>query len=688
MRAQRLVLSRKLRLFESIQEYFGKDGDFLAKRSVQKMKTFRMFLPRISYLTFTAAFLLLQLGSYCAAETLELRVTQAMKVLDGAEERFVTPDPQWFEKTRQALSEEAILVSKKLDSHGDSYSAAWKNHLRWQLLTRNLGSPSSINFDELALVRRWLYSNRKGLEYPFFAQLREKTDAHLDAAFAFTRHDLESEFRSHVLTAREQLQEFALEPNDERVAALGRTLGWFDRTHQLADETIKIRSLLSLPNAQVVIAKPLMDRAISLLATKVEQTLPVSDRVAVGKGGLFSRERIANVHGTASTQGQIGLQLEPSSTFADLLLVYTGDIDSRCRALVGPVTVAMRTTGLVRAITPVQVSLQGVQLLSTQVAPNVRTRVTGVSAKNKLVRQLGERRVREPESMQQMNSRARYKASALLQKEIDDRVATALDEIRTELSQAKASLDNLSEVLAPVVREGASPHLLGIESSHKDVTVNAASYRREQLGAAIQFPQESLAADLQVRFHVSFFNNMAETIMAGKTFTDKYFMKYSKVIQPQLPPALMVHARSTRWAIVAAKPRPLEISIPAANQLRIQLRAQRVDIGDEHFTGSTVATIHYVLERNDFDEFELVRQGQVKLDSPLPAASQDFLLQKFNAFFAPVLNGGGVALPEGGTLGKLRSLQPQGVYADRDWLALGVKVPDEFLEAWLPEIGQ
>jgi len=643
-----------------------------------------MLRPRIYCLIVFAASLAAAAEPGHADDTLEQRADKAVALLDGAEGRFQAPDPSGFETTRHALAEETHHVGAALDSHGEAYAAAWKSHLRWPLLTGNLGSAAEVELDELALVRRWLYSNRKGLEYPFFAELRQRTDAHLDAVFALTQPDLEKAFHQQVVTVRQQILELAVEPNDARVADLGRTLGWLERTNQLPEEVAAVRSLLSFPNAQIVVTKPLIDRVVALLATEIEQTLPVSDHVRVAKRGMFSRARTAAVNGIAHTKGEIGLDLAASSTFADMKLVYRGEINSRCRAIVGPVTVAMQTVGPVRAITPVQLSLQGVQLLATEVLPKVRTRVTGVQAESKFIRWLGERRVRNPESIQQMNSRAANKAATLLQQEMDARVATVLEEIQTQLRQAKASLDNFQEVLAPVVREGAAPHWHSLESSAAGVTVNIAGGRREQLGAVTRCPPDSLAADVQVRIHASFFNNMAETIMAGKTFTDSYFMNYGKILQAQLPPALMVHARSKRWSMIAAKPRPLEIAIPAPNQIRMELRMQRVTIAEDHFTGPTVATINYVLAQNEYDEYQLERQGEVLIDSPLPEASQDFLLQKLNAFFAPVLSGGGVALPEGGALGRLRILRPSGVYADRDWLALGVQVPTLFLKQWLP----
>jgi len=620
----------------------------------------------------------------CATDSLEERTAAAIELLESVELRFAAPDSSWFESTQQALRKETQRVSDNLDAQGEAYAAAWKQHLRWPLLVSNLGSPSEIDVEELALVRRWLYSNRQGLEYPFFAELRKRTDAHLDAAFTLTRPNLEQQFKHQVAMARLQLQALTAQPSDPQAAALGRTLGWLERTQQLPAEIAQVKQLVSAPNAQIVISHSLLQRGLALLAAEVEQTLSVSDRTTIPKSGLLSRSRVADVHGRAHTKGHIALECLTNAAQAELQLVYQGEIESHCRALVGPITLWMQTMGPVRAITPVTISRQGVAIDETQVFPQVHTRVTSVKANNALLKRLGERRSREPESKRQMNSRAKSKAANLLKTEMDERVTAALDQIRAELRQTQSSLDNLGEVLAPIVREGASPRWQGLKSSVSAITVNITSVRREQLGAPTTCPAAAGTADVQARFHVSFFNNMLETIMAGKTFTDDYFMNYGKILHAELPPPLMVHSRSTRWAVVATKPRPFEISIPAPNQFRIELRMQRVEIDSQVFTGPTTVTIHYVLQKNDFDEFELTRQGQVQLDSPLPPAQQAFLLSKFSAFFAPTLNGGGVALPEGGTLGKLRGLEPSGVFADRDWLALGVRVPTEFLEAWLP----
>ena len=425
-----------------------------------------------------------------AAETLDQRVNTAISRLVGAENRFRTPDPQWFETTRRALKEETERVDQSLHAQGEDYAAAWKKLLRWPLLTRNLGSPTEVNVSELALVRRWLFSNNQGLEYPFFARLRVAAEAHLDAAYTFSYLDLEAAFRQQVAVARQQILALATDPSDARAAELGRTLGWFERTQQLPNEMATVRSLLSTPSAQIVIAKPLLDRAVRLLVSDIQQSLPVTDRVVIPSKGLLSKSRTANVRGTAHTQGRIRLELASSSSVAELQLVYQGQVESRCRAVIGPVTVGMHTAGSVRAVTPIQMSLGGVKPLATQVFPQVRTRVTSVSAQKKLIRRIGKRRVHEPASLHQMNTRASSTTASLIQKEMNNRVAKTLAEIRAELLKARESFGGLPDVLAPIVREGAAPGWKGFGSSAQGVFINGGSLRSEQFGRLEPLPND------------------------------------------------------------------------------------------------------------------------------------------------------------------------------------------------------
>ncbi len=329
---------------------------------------------------------------------------------------------------------------------------------------------------------------------------------------------------------------------------------------------------------------------------------------------------------------------------------------------------------------PVTFGPVGIEIGETTVQPSVRTRVTNIDADNPLIRRLGERRVNDPQNKSHISKRARQKAVQLLKGEMDDRVTEAIDEIRAEIARMRDNASEFGDVFAPVVREGALPFFHSTASASAAIAANIMSQRREQFGAATPCPLDFAEGDVRFRVHVSFLNNMMETIMAGKMFTDEYFMQYAKILQPTLPLDLMVHARTPRWAIIAAKPRPLELRIPAPNQFEFALNIANLEIDGEKYNDPSTATIRYELVKNEYDEYYLQRMADVRLESTLPTVQRDFLQKKLSAFFAPVLDAGGVSIPEGGSLGSLSALQFLGVQADQDWVVVGVNVPKEFVD--------
>ncbi|MDZ4656844.1 MAG: hypothetical protein SH868_04615 [Bythopirellula sp.] len=605
---------------------------------------------------------------------------EVLVVLNEAESRFVPPSESWFYETQEALRAEMQVVGAALDAQGSAYADPWKEHLRWALLEKNLVPLDAIILAEIELARRWMYSNRKGMELPFYAKVREKTDAYLDAAYTLSLPNLENKFVEHVQLARQQIAELIDNPTDAEAAALGRTLGWLERTRQIPTETAALRALLSHPNAQILVGKNLITNFMSTQSPEVEQTLPVSDSGAAPTTRRFQIPSTVHVSGTARTVGRISLELVPNEQQAELSIIYNGQVDSHCHADAGPVSFNLRTVGPMSASKPVTFDPTGIELGSTTVKPAVRTRVTNIQADNNFVRRLGERRINDPANKSHMSRRARAKAVNLLETEMDEKVEIAIDEIRAEIARMQSNASEFGEVFAPVVREGAAPFFHSTASSTDFVAANMMSQRREQFGAATPCPLDFASGDVRFRMHVSFLNNMMETIMAGKMFTDEYFMRYAKVLQPTLPLDLMVHSRTPRWAVIAAKPRPLELRIPAPNQFEFALHIASLEVDGESFNLPTTATVRYELVKNEFEEYYLERTAELEIESSLPTEHRDFLHKKLSAFFAPVLDAGGVSIPEGGSIGSLNSLQFLGVQADQDWLVVGVNVPKEFVD--------
>lgn len=613
-------------------------------------------------------------------QSLAQELSDPRAILDGAEEKFAAPQVSWFYETQDALQAEMQTVAAALEAQGSAYADPWKEHLRWSLLEKNLVPLADINLAEIELARRWMYSNRKGMELPFYANLREKTDAYLDAAYTLTQSDLQQQFNAQVVIARQQISDLLDNPTDAKAAALGRTLGWLEQTQQLNAEVAALRAQLSQPNAQILVGKNLVFNFMSTQSPQVKQSLPVADSGEAPPTRRFQIPRMVHVRGTAHTVGEISLELVPNDLQAELSIVYNGEVDSHCHADAGPVTFNIRTIGPMKASKPVTFGPTGIEMGETSIHPRVRTRVTNINADNFLIQRMGERRINDPNNKTHISKRARQKAVQVLENEMDDKVGEAIDEIKAEIARMQGNASEFGDIFAPVVREGARPFFHSTSSAPDAIAANIMSQRREQFGAATPCPLDFTEGDVRFRMHVSFLNNMMETIMAGKMFTDQYFMQYAKVLQPTLPLDLMVHARTPRWAIIAAKPRPLELSIPAPNQFQFALNIASLEVDGEKFNEPTTATVRYELVKNEFDEYYLERTTDVQLNSSLPTAQRDFLQKKLSAFFAPVLDAGGVSIPEGGSLGSLSTLQFLGVQADQDWLVVGVNVPKEFVD--------
>ncbi|MCA9257745.1 MAG: hypothetical protein KDA61_01040, partial [Planctomycetales bacterium] len=322
----------------------------------------------------------------------------------------------------------------------------------------------------------------------------------------------------------------------------------------------------------------------------------------------------------------------------------------------------------------------------TTVEPSLQTAVRRIEADSEFVKRVAKSRSDQPESRQFLRAEARRKAVQMLRQEMDEQAETALADIRARFRAANESLQGFSDALAPVVREGAAPRFAGSESTPARIAYYVESGRAHQGGAPLPCPVGMVEGDVQIKVHVSAIENMAETIMAGKTFTDRYFMNYAQIFQAQLPTTLMVHSRAQRWSVEAARDRPLQLSFPARNQFKFRLEFAACDIDGRRFDGPLVMETTYELAADSWGDYALQRLTPVELVADLPTVEREFLRGKLAAFFGETLDGGGVVLPSGGILGTLQLLQSRGVRAEGEWFAAGIGVPDELIDRIVAQV--
>jgi hypothetical protein len=619
-------------------------------------------------------------GALPEARAAQPTATEALALLEGAEAKFQAPQVAWFETAQTRMRDEVRRVSEAMEAHNPADAAGWKAHLRWELLERNLGSPETIDVSELAVVRRWMYSNRAGLEGAFFAPLRTAMDEYLDAAYTVTRADLQNEFVKHVELARQQCTVLAYEPSDPNGAALGRTLGWFERTRQLAEERTALEKLFSRANLQVTIDEALIQRVMGSLATDVSETVSIVEHVETEPTNLLQRPRQMTVRGKATMTGAVHLDVVPNSDVAKVAVVYEGDVGSTARGETGPVALDLRVTGKARATRPAYVTGRKIELGETDVTPQVTTRIVRINAPNAVVEAIAKRRANHPTSRSQMNAQSRATAVEQLTLKFDEQVEEGLDKIQADIERTRTAAGALRDAAAPLAREGAAPMFVGTLSTDTKVQLNVMAKQRGQFGAATALPDDMAAGDVAIGVHVSFVNNMAETILGGKTLSDSFVMKYAKVVHAELPLPLMVHCRTPRWAMTMAKHRPLELAIAGPNEVVLISRVVALEVDGVTTEMNAVARMIYAIQQDEFGDVSLVRQGTVELETDGTPEARQFLVTKLEAFFGPTLTGGGVIVPAGGALATLKSMQWHGVRADRDWIATAWNVPAEAIQ--------
>ncbi|MEM9352668.1 MAG: hypothetical protein AAGA92_06625 [Planctomycetota bacterium] len=593
----------------------------------------------------------------------------------AAADRYEAIDAQWFHASQEALRDEVERVAGLLD---DSEAADWKAHLRWGLLEEAARAPLPGRLDDLALVRRWMYSNKPGLESERFADLRRLVDEHLDAVTAFSEADLQSAVRQNAATAAGLSKMLEESPSETTAAELGRLLGWFDRVRQLPEETAAARLRYSRPNIELLVSNGLIQRIFSHQTGELTETIPLRQKTKAPATRRLQRERTLDVSGNATTTGAVSLNITPSDGRAAFEIVYQGTLDAECRADAGPVVLHLRARGNATAAAPVYFGLDGLSSGEIDVQPVVSSRLTGVTGKSRFLREVARRRASHPTSQATQNREARSTAVEQLGKQLEEQVAFQLDKIRREANQLRSSVSGLSDVTAPLVREGAMPRFDSTRSTDRHMVLGVAARNRDQLGAVAPPPPET-AADLTARFHVSAFNNMAETITGGKRLSDEFFMRYAKLLHAELPIPLMVHSRAGRWAVWPTKLRPFELRIPGDDRFDFVIRLDRVEIDEQFYDGPVELTASYALQADDDGEVGLIRQGDLQIETELPTGPRLLVLEKLGAFFGPTLTGGGVIVPRGGPLGLFQNLRLERHTARDEWIVLEMNVPDSVL---------
>jgi hypothetical protein len=417
------------------------------------------------------------------------------------------------------------------------------------------------------------------------------------------------------------------------------------------------------PNLLLEVDESLLGRGVNRV---VDETAPVND-VVLG----------TRVRGTGHTTGFVTLDFLPSLDRAVVDLRLDATNHSRTRGGQGPVTVHTLGTTTINASKRVLIDEHGVTALPVEVSADVDTKTEGIGVSapfgKRIIRKIASRKVAE----------MRPKAEAISTERARDRVRSQF-EAQTAEPIAQASRDYQTKFRHRLMDRGWYPEMLHLNTDDRRMYVTARKSLADQVAAFSRPPAVDSDAVLSARLHQSFFNNLAEQELAGRTLTKERLEEEMKKAGRAVPEALENEQDQPPWSITFAKRKPVELTV-GDGTVRLTVRGSGYTSGDREFDAMDVWATYRI--ESEAGRHRLVRDGDVQIYPPdfVPGGGKKLSIQqtslrgilqkRFNKVFDEVIEIKPLDLP--GELAAAGPLPMEQFEARKDgWLAAGWRKAD------------
>jgi hypothetical protein len=221
--------------------------------------------------------------------------------------------------------------------------------------------------------------------------------------------------------------------------------------------------------------------------------------------------------------------------------------------------------------------------------------------------------------------------------------------------------------------------MLHLNTDDRRLYVTARKSLADQVAAFSQPPAVDSDAVLSARFHQSFFNNLAEQELAGRTLTKERLEEELKKAGRAVPEALENEQDQPPWSITFAKRKPVELTV-GDGTVRLTVRGSGYTSGDREFDAMDVWATYRI--ESEAGRHRLVRDGDVQIYPPdfVPGGGKKLSIQqtslrgilqkRFNKVFDEVIEIKPLDLP--GELAAAGPLTMKQLVARKDgWVVAG-----------------
>jgi len=560
-------------------------------------------------------------------------------------------------KLREALGPLDALLSRSRSGAG------WRTYLDWSALEQQAASAGNADVDTLARIYRRFDSGAEGLELSRFAAVRRALGAYLEAVGTARNPKADEVYGRRLEQLAGAVATAAAAGTPEPLEPVGPILARLEESGQAPGVVQRIRRAVGRPNLLLEVDESLLGRGVNRV---VDETAPVND-VVLG----------TRVRGSGHTTGFVTLDFLPSLDRAVVDLRLDATNHSRTRGGQGPVTVHTLGTTTINASKRVLIDDRGVTALPVEVSADVDTKTEGIGVSavvgKRIIRKIASRKVAE----------MRPRAEAISTERARDRVRSQF-EAQTAEPIAQASRDYQTKFRHRLMDRGWYPEMLHLNTDDRRLYVTARKSLADQVAAFSQPPAVDSDAVLSARLHQSFFNNLAEQELAGRTLTKERLEEEMKKAGRAVPAALENEQDQPPWSITFAKRKPVELKV-GDGTVRLTVRGSNYTSGDREFDAMDVWATYRI--ESEAGRFRLVRDGDVQIYPPdfVPGGGKKLSIQqtslrgilqkRFNKVFDEVIEIKPVDMP--GELAAAGPLPMEQFEARKDgWLAAGWRKAD------------
>ena len=338
-------------------------------------------------------------------------------------------------------------------------------------------------------------------------RVRHALERYLNRVASLDQPGLETEYRDRLDILAQLMESCEGAATDRRYDEISLHLGWLEAHEQVPAIVAAVREAVARPNVRVAVAQEFISKVTS---ESIDRTDPMTDYI-LG----------TTVHGTSHTIAELAVVPAESREGVRLLTRLEGNARTWGRGYNGPVRANMAGTAELLATSEIVFGPEGFRLEGTDAVVSATGRPTSMwtvyrsRVLNGLVTRVGRKRAARTQEIG--DCIASRHAEQRLERQVGDEVAARL---------AGMQRDYVTRFRNPLLRRDAFPPFFHTESDAETARAAVLIAAAHQLGAPSDPPTLDSPAAFALQLHESVVNNLAATLLAGKTVSEMEIRKF------------------------------------------------------------------------------------------------------------------------------------------------------------------